>query len=84
MLGVRRFGLSLSSRIVKRWFDLVGASVLLVAVAPLALLTALSIRLDSRGPVLFRQTRVGKDGRYFRMFKFRSMVEGAEEVKDAL
>jgi len=58
--------------------------VLLVAVAPLALLTALAIRLDSRGPVLFRQTRVGKDGRYFRMYKFRSMVEGAEEVKDAL
>jgi len=84
MLGVRRFGPSLSSRIAKRWFELVGASVLLVAVAPLALLTALAIRLDSRGTVLFRQTRVGKDGRYSRMFKFCSMVEGAEEVKDAL
>ncbi len=84
MLGVRRFGLTLSSRLVKRAFDLVGSTVLLVAVAPLGLMAALAIRLDSRGPVLFRQTRVGKDGRRFRMFKFRSMVDGAEEIKDNL
>jgi exopolysaccharide biosynthesis polyprenyl glycosylphosphotransferase len=84
MLGVRRFGLTLSSRLVKRAFDLAGSTLLLLAVAPLGLMAALAIRLDSRGPALFRQTRVGKDGQRFRMFKFRSMVDGAEEFKDAL
>jgi exopolysaccharide biosynthesis polyprenyl glycosylphosphotransferase len=84
MLGVRRFGLSRSSRALKRVFDLLGTTVLLAASAPWMLLIAAAIRLDSRGPVLFRQTRVGKDGRRFQMLKFRSMSIDADERKDGL
>jgi exopolysaccharide biosynthesis polyprenyl glycosylphosphotransferase len=84
MLGVRKFGLSRSARLVKRSFDLVGASVLLALLGPLMLILALAIRLDSRGPIFFRQTRVGRQGQSFAMLKFRSMVVDAEARKDAL
>ena len=84
VLGVRRFGLSRSSQAIKRAFDLAGASILLVLVAPLLLVITVAIRLESSGPVLFRQTRVGRDGRSFRMLKFRTMVVGADALKDQL
>ena len=84
MLGVRRFGLTRSSRVLKRGFDLVGASVGLLAVAPVLLLIALAVRLESRGPIFFRQTRVGMGGRRFYMIKFRSMVPDAEARKASL
>jgi len=84
MLGVRPFGLSRSSRVLKRAFDLVATSVGLIAVAPILALTALAIRLDSKGPILYRQVRVGRDGRPFHIFKFRSMVADADEHKDTL
>jgi exopolysaccharide biosynthesis polyprenyl glycosylphosphotransferase len=84
MLGVRRFGLSRSSRLIKRAFDLVGASLILAAAAPVMLAIAVAVRLDSRGPVFFRQTRVGKDGTRFEMLKFRSMVVDADARKEAL
>jgi exopolysaccharide biosynthesis polyprenyl glycosylphosphotransferase len=84
LLGVRHFGLKRSSELVKRGFDLVGASVMLLALAPLLLGMALAIKLDSRGPVCFRQTRVGRAGRRFRIFKFRTMVEDADARKQEL
>jgi exopolysaccharide biosynthesis polyprenyl glycosylphosphotransferase len=84
MLGIRRFGLTRSSRAVKRGFDLLGTTIGIIAIAPLLGLIALAIRLDSRGPVLFRQIRVGRDGRRFRMFKFRTMVPDAEARKAEL
>jgi exopolysaccharide biosynthesis polyprenyl glycosylphosphotransferase len=84
MLGVRSFGLSRSSYFLKRAFDLVGASVVLVAMAPLMAAIALAIKLTSPGPVLFRQTRVGRDGETFQILKFRSMVANAEQLKDSL
>jgi exopolysaccharide biosynthesis polyprenyl glycosylphosphotransferase len=84
MLGIRPFGLSRSSRLLKRAFDLVGASAGLLAVAPILALIAVAIRLDSKGPILYRQVRVGRDGRHFRIFKFRSMVANADEQKAAL
>jgi len=84
MLGVRCFGLTRSTRLLKRTLDLVGSSLLLVATAPLMALIAVAVRLDSRGPVMFRQTRVGKDGRRFEMRKFRSMTVDADGQKDAL
>jgi exopolysaccharide biosynthesis polyprenyl glycosylphosphotransferase len=84
MLGVRRFGLSKSSRLLKRAFDLVAASLGLIVIAPLLGLIAAAIRLDSRGPVFFQQTRVGRDGRHFAIFKFRSMVADAESMKHRL
>jgi exopolysaccharide biosynthesis polyprenyl glycosylphosphotransferase len=84
VLGVRRFGLSRSSRALKRVVDLVGASLGLLAVGPVMALIALAIRLESRGPVLFRQTRVGRDGERFRICKFRTMVDGADAMKATL
>lgn len=63
----------------KRWFDVGGALVLLVLVAPLLLLAALAVRCSSSGPVLFRQERVGRGGRPFLILKFRSMTVDAEE-----
>jgi lipopolysaccharide/colanic/teichoic acid biosynthesis glycosyltransferase len=58
--------------------------VALIAVAPLMAAIALAITLDSRGPVLFRQTRVGRDGRHFRICKFRTMTTDAEQRKAEL
>ena len=84
VLGVRRFGLTRSSHALKRAFDLAAGTIALVAVAPIMLVAAVAIRLESRGPILFRQTRVGKGGRRFQMLKFRSMVVDAEERKEAL
>jgi exopolysaccharide biosynthesis polyprenyl glycosylphosphotransferase len=84
VLGLRRFGLTRSSWFLKRTMDWVGASLALVLSAPVFLLIALAIKLESRGPVLFRQTRVGRDGRRFQMLKFRTMVDGADRMKAAL
>jgi exopolysaccharide biosynthesis polyprenyl glycosylphosphotransferase len=61
----------------KRAFDVTVASIALLAVAPMAAIIALAIKLDSRGPVIFRQRRVGQDGAVFEFQKFRSMVDGA-------
>jgi exopolysaccharide biosynthesis polyprenyl glycosylphosphotransferase len=84
VLGVRRFGLTRSSRLVKRAFDLAVAIPAVVLLAPLMALIALAVRLDSGGPVFFRQIRVGRDGRPFRIWKYRTMVADAEQRKDEL
>ena len=70
--------------IAQRVSDIAIASVALVALSPLLLATAVAIRLDSKGPVLFRQTRVGRDGVHFPMLKFRSMHTDAEARQAAL
>jgi exopolysaccharide biosynthesis polyprenyl glycosylphosphotransferase len=84
MLGVRRFGLSRSSRLLKRAFDVAVGSLVLLAVSPVFLAISLAILVDSRGSVFFGQLRVGREGRHFRILKFRSMVPGAEARKDEL
>ena len=65
-------------RVVKELFDRLAALTLLVLLAPVLLTVALCVRATSAGPVLFRQVRVGRDGREFRIFKFRSMYVSAE------
>jgi len=84
LLGLRRYGLSRSSRALKRALDIVGAGVGLVVAAPLWLGAAIAIKRSSSGPVLFRQRRIGREGREFSMLKLRTMVEGADEQKLAL
>jgi exopolysaccharide biosynthesis polyprenyl glycosylphosphotransferase len=84
LMGVKRFEMSRSSAIVKRAFDLVGATLGLLAVAPLFAVIAIAIKLDSRGPVFFRQLRVGRHGKHFGLLKFRTMVPEAEALKDSL
>jgi exopolysaccharide biosynthesis polyprenyl glycosylphosphotransferase len=81
LLGIPRFGLTRSSAFLKRSFDVVGATAALVLVSPLLLLFAVLISLDTRGPVLFRQRRIGRDGTPFEILKFRTMVADAEHLK---
>jgi exopolysaccharide biosynthesis polyprenyl glycosylphosphotransferase len=69
---------------VKRAFDLVGSVVILILLSPVLAAIALAIKLDSRGPVLFRSIRPGIGGAAFPCFKFRTMQVGAEELQDAL
>jgi exopolysaccharide biosynthesis polyprenyl glycosylphosphotransferase len=71
-------------RVIKAAFDKALALAALVLAAPLLAAVALVIRLDDGGPVLFRQTRVGKDGRSFTVYKFRTMVPDAEDRKAEL
>lgn len=84
ILGVRQFGLQRSSRLLKRAVDLLITSVALILLGPLFLLLIVAIKLDSRGPVFFRQPRVGERGESFWMLKFRSMVPDAEALKPEL
>jgi lipopolysaccharide/colanic/teichoic acid biosynthesis glycosyltransferase len=70
--------LSRSSAFLKRALDLIGASAGLVVLAPLLAIVALAIKLDSRGPVLFRQVRMGAGSRPFRILKFRTMAVDAD------
>lgn len=68
----------------KRALDVIGAGIAILALLPIFIATALSIRLEDKGPVLFRQTRIGSDGTPFKMIKFRSMYTDAEERRQAL
>ena len=68
--------------LVKRAIDVIGALSAILLFAPLMALAALAVKLDSRGPILFVQERAGKHGKPFKMFKFRTMVENAEELLD--
>lgn len=67
-------------RILERAIDLVGAIIGIVVSAPIMLLVALAVKLTSKGPAIFNQLRVGKDGQLFRCYKFRTMVVDAEAV----
>ena len=84
LLGVKRFGLSRSNRWLKRGFDATGALLGLLAAAPFLALISILIKLDTEGPVIFRQTRIGRDGAPFEIWKFRTMVSDADELKAQL
>jgi exopolysaccharide biosynthesis polyprenyl glycosylphosphotransferase len=82
LVGLREPVIEGADRLVKRAFDLVvGSASVLVAAIPMGII-ALLIRLDSPGPALFRQKRVGENGKPFGMIKFRTMVEEAEELQE--
>jgi exopolysaccharide biosynthesis polyprenyl glycosylphosphotransferase len=81
LVGLSAPRLSQSSRFLKRTLDLVGAIFGLILLAPLFAITAVCIKLDSRGPVFFRQVRMGAGERPFRVFKFRTMCDDAELLK---
>src|SRR5262249_11494830 len=77
-LEMRQVSLTGIHRVFKRSFDLVVSAALLVLLAPLLGCIALAVRCSSPGPVLYRQQRVGRDGRVFQMIKFRTMRADAE------
>lgn len=66
--------------VIKRVVDLITSLLSLILLSPLFAIVALAIKLDSPGPVIFRQQRLGKGGEPFTIFKFRTMVDGAERV----
>lgn len=75
---------SRSTLLLKKAIDVIGSSIALLLVLPIFAVVALAIKLDSRGPVIFSQLRAGRLGRPFAMYKFRTMVENAEEALDDL
>ena len=79
IIGLREPVIEGWARLAKRIFDLVIGSLLLILTAPPTLLIAIAVKLDSTGPLFFRQERVGENGRIFGMYKFRTMVADAEE-----
>lgn len=81
MISLRDPALNEFQRLVKRVFDLLFSSISLLFLSPVMLLIALLIKLDSNGPIIFRQKRVGENGQLFDMYKFRSMVVGAEKMQ---
>lgn len=70
--------------LLKQCLDYVATPLLLLLLSPLFLLTALAVKLTSRGPIIYRQQRAGLNGRPFTMYKFRSMAVGADELKSSL
>ncbi len=84
LLGLRGFARTQSSLALKRAIDLIAASAGLVLMAPVLVVIAASIRLTSRGPVLFTQRRIGRGTQPFQLYKFRTMVHGADELKPSL
>ena len=80
ILDYGKVDLARSTLFLKRALDLLVSAIGLVVLAPVLLPIGLAVKLDSRGPVLFSQWRAGQGGRAFRMHKFRTMVENAEEL----
>jgi exopolysaccharide biosynthesis polyprenyl glycosylphosphotransferase len=81
LIGVRPPRLERSSALLKRWVDVLGSACGLLLLSPLLMLVAIAIKLDSSGPVFFRQVRMGAADETFRIVKFRTMNGDAEERK---
>ena len=81
LISLRDPALSNVELTIKRLFDMVIGVILTVIAFPLMALTAMAMKLDSPGPILFKQRRVGENGRLFTMYKFRSMFDGAEDLQ---
>lgn len=84
LVGLRDPAIDGFDRVIKRFFDLAISSLMLLITWPVLVLVSIAIKLDSPGPVLFTQERIGENGRPFRMFKLRSMVVGAEQMTQTL
>ena len=82
--GIPVIDLSLSETYVwhlmfKRIFDIIGASLLIIFLSPVFLLTAILIKFNSKGPIIFSQKRIGRNGKYFNIYKFRTMYEDNDD-----
>jgi len=84
LISLREPAITGLNRVMKRGLDLVGSLVGLVVLTPFMVLIALLLKLDSPGPIFFVQERAGQYGKPFRMYKFRSMVQNAEELLEQL
>lgn len=70
--------------IVKRIFDLMASAIGIIAISPILLIIAIAIKVTSEGPILFKQERLGKEGKVFKIIKFRTMVINAEKIGDGI
>ena len=84
LLHLDEASLSRPQRFAKRTLDLVGALGMLIVLSPVLLACAIAVRVTSKGPVIFRQVRIGREGEPFTMFKFRTMVVDADRMKEDL
>jgi exopolysaccharide biosynthesis polyprenyl glycosylphosphotransferase len=84
LLGVKEATIPRTGRLVKRALDIFVSALALLITSPIMLLIAIVVRLESPGPAIFRQIRVGPRGRPFTIYKFRSMRQGAEEEQAQL
>ncbi len=84
LLGMKEVSIRGWNLALKRALDVFVSAIALILLSPLILLIAILIRLESPGPALFRQTRIGRDGKPFTLYKFRSMRQEAEEERDKL
>jgi len=84
VITYHRVCLNDSAKAIKRIIDIFGSLVGIIVFSPVMLITAIAIKLDSKGPVIFKQIRAGINGKPFKMFKFRSMCVDAEELKEKL
>ena len=70
--------------ISKRFIDIVASLAGIICLSPIFLIVSILIKKESKGPIIFSQDRIGKDNKTFKMYKFRSMVQNAEELKEKL
>lgn len=84
LIGVKTASISATSLFIKRLIDVLGSAIVLIVLSPLLAVLAILIKLDSPGPAFFRQVRVGREGKEFTVYKFRTMRIGAEEELPAL
>ena len=75
---------NITYKFIKRTIDIIGSIIGLVVLSPILLIVIVAIKIESNGSVVFSQERVGYKGKKFKMYKFRSMVQNAEELKDRL
>lgn len=72
------------NRILKRVFDIFASGLAIILLSPILILFAILIKIDSKGPIIFKQKRLGKGGKVFNIFKFRTMIVNAEKIGDGL
>lgn len=71
-------------KVIKRIFDIISSFIAIIILSPFLLLFGILIKLDSKGPILFKQKRLGKNGKVFTIYKFRTMIVNAEHIGDGL
>ncbi len=84
LIGVRETQIGTWNAVVKRIMDILGSLLLIILLAPVMLVAAWIIKLDSPGPIIFKQKRIGRGGRIFVVYKFRTMHDGAEHEQARL
>ena len=76
---MEQYKLNKKQKIEKRIFDVIISIIVIIITSPIMILIAIAIKIDSKGPVIYKQKRITKDGKEFTMYKFRTMIDNAEK-----